>query len=176
MITLQPIGFVRNTRTEPGDDDWGELVSAIELVEPYGAESLQGLEVFSHAEIIFHFDRVGEASVVSGARHPRDNPVWPAVGIFAQRGKDRPNRLGLTIATIFKCEGRRLYVSGLDALDGTPVLDIKPVMAEFLPRGPVRQPAWSHELMQAYWKKPTPSSEEAYNDTSRSRSPGHSTR
>lgn len=161
MITLQPIGFVRNSRTEPGDDDWGELVSVIELAEPFGAESLQGLEAFSHVEIIFHFDRVDEARVIRGARHPRENPAWPAVGIFAQRGKERPNRLGLTIATILKCEGRRLYVSGLDALDGTPVLDIKPVMAEFLPRGPVRQPDWSHELMQAYWNKSTTSSEEA---------------
>jgi len=73
------------------------------------------------------------------------------VGIFAQRGKDRPNRLGTTIAEIKGREGRVLTVAGLDAVDGTPVLDIKPLMVEFLPRGSVRQPPWSRELMRDYW-------------------------
>jgi tRNA (Thr-GGU) A37 N-methylase len=73
------------------------------------------------------------------------------VGIFAQRGKGRPNRLGATIVEIVNRAGRVLTVTGLDAIDGTPVLDIKPVMAEFLPRNPVRQPKWSHELMRSYW-------------------------
>ena len=115
-------------------------------------KSLDGLETFSHAEIIFVFDRVDEASIVTGARHPRGNTAWPRVGIFAQRGKARPNRLGATIVRIEKREGRTLHVRGLDAVDGTPVLDIKPVFTEFLPREPVRQPAWSHELMRDYWK------------------------
>jgi len=73
------------------------------------------------------------------------------VGIFAQRAKDRPNRLGSTVVEILKRDGRVLTVAGLDAVDGTPVLDIKPVMVEFLPRTTLRQPAWSHELMRAYW-------------------------
>jgi tRNA (Thr-GGU) A37 N-methylase len=72
-------------------------------------------------------------------------------GIFAQRGKNRPNRLGTTICALVRVEGRTLVVQELDAIDGTPVLDIKPVMAEFLPRSAVRQPAWSHELMSEYW-------------------------
>jgi tRNA (Thr-GGU) A37 N-methylase len=73
------------------------------------------------------------------------------VGIFAQRGKGRPNRLGVTIVEVIRREGRALTVAGLDAIDGSPVLDIKPVMAEFLPRTPVRQPEWSRELMRNYW-------------------------
>ncbi|MEW6270884.1 MAG: SAM-dependent methyltransferase [Thermodesulfobacteriota bacterium] len=153
-ITLEPIGWVRNARTELADDDWGGLVSAIELAERFEPDSLAGLEAFSHAEVIFHFDRVDEAKVVCGARHPRNNPAWPAVGIFAQRGKNRPNRLGLATVRIVRLEERKLYVTELDAVDGTPVLDIKPVLAEFLPREPVRQPAWSHELMRAYWRRP----------------------
>ena len=80
------------------------------------------------------------------------NAAWPKVGIFAQRGKARPNRLGATIVEIEKRDGRILHVRGLDAVDGTPVIDIKPVLAEFLPRSPVRQPAWSRELMRDYWK------------------------
>ena len=86
------------------------------------------------------------------SRHPRGNKAWPKVGIFAQRNKDRPNHLGLTIVSIIKREGRTLFVKGLDAIGGTPVLDIKPVFAESLPRGAVRQPQWSHELVKEYWE------------------------
>ena len=90
--------------------------------------------------------------VVVGARHPRNNPDWPAVGIFAQRGKNRPNRIGSTLCRVLGVDGRTLHVAELDAIDGTPVLDLKPVMAEFLPRGEICQPEWSRELMRDYWR------------------------
>lgn len=151
MITLEPIGYVRSARHDLRDDEWGDITARIELVESLAPESLAGLAEFSHAEILFHFDRVPESKVERGARHPRGNPEWPRVGIFAQRGKNRPNRLGSTVVQIAGCEGRVLTVTGLDAIDGTPVLDIKPVIAEFLPRGPIRQPQWSHELVRDYW-------------------------
>ena len=73
------------------------------------------------------------------------------MGIFAQRAKDRPNRLGLSTCELLEVRGDALEVRALDAIDGTPVLDIKPYMTEFAPRRPVRQPAWSHELMAGYW-------------------------
>ncbi len=151
MINLEPIGHVRSTRRELLDDDWDSIGATIELTTGFAPEALAGLEDFSHAEVIFHFDRVDEAGVERGARHPRGNTRWPRVGIFAQRAKDRPNRLGSTIVEIVSREGRALTVIGLDAVDGTPVLDIKPVMVEFLPRTTVRQPTWSHELMREYW-------------------------
>jgi tRNA (adenine37-N6)-methyltransferase len=151
MINLSPIGIVENTRTAVEDDNWGGLVSKIVLDESFSEESLWGLEDFSHVEVIFYFHEVDEAKIVSTARHPRNNPDWPKVGIFAQRGKNRPNRLGLTTAKIIRREGRTLYVENLDAIHGTPLLDLKPVMKEFLPAEPIRQPQWSHELMQAYW-------------------------
>ena len=72
------------------------------------------------------------------------------MGIFAQRGRNRPNCIGSTNCRVLRVEGTRLFVTELDAINGTPVLDIKPVMAEFLPRGEARQPAWSHELMRRY--------------------------
>jgi tRNA (adenine37-N6)-methyltransferase len=150
-IHLSPIAFVHNTRLTPSDDNWGGLVSEIRLDPALPEESLLGLDSFSHAEIIFQFHLVEEKDIVTGARHPRENPDWPKVGIFAQRGRVRPNRLGLTVVRILRREGRSLFVEGLDALDGTPVLDIKPVMQEFLPRDPIRQPDWSHEIMKAYW-------------------------
>jgi tRNA-Thr(GGU) m(6)t(6)A37 methyltransferase TsaA len=151
-ISLQPIGYVRNSRKDLVDDDWDSVPTSIELSADFGPESLKGLEAFSHAEVIYHFDRVPESDIERGARHPRGNREWPSVGIFAQRGKNRPNRLGATLVEILGVEGRLLRVAGLDAVDGTPVLDIKPVMKEFLPRSPVRQPEWSHALMKDYWK------------------------
>lgn len=150
-VTLHPVAYVRSPRRDLTDDAWGTVKARVELAEGFEADALDGLEEFSHAEIIFVFDRVPESAVVRGARHPRDNPAWPRVGIFAQRAKDRPNRLGSTIVEIVRREGRMLEVVGLDAVDGTPVLDIKPVLAEFLPRGGVRQPKWATELMRDYW-------------------------
>jgi tRNA-Thr(GGU) m(6)t(6)A37 methyltransferase TsaA len=117
----------------------------------FGADALAGLEGFSHIEVVFHFDRVGEDQITAGARHPRGRTDWPLVGIFGQRGKNRPNRIGVSICRLLSVEDRTLKVRGLDAIDGTPVLDIKPVMKGFLPRGEVVEPAWASELMKDYW-------------------------
>jgi len=113
-----------------------------------------GLQEFSHIEIVFVFDQVEPADIERGARHPRGNLSWPAVGIFAQRAKMRPNRIGVTVCRLLEVDGLVLRVAGLDAIDGTPVLDIKPYMSEFGARGEVRQPPWSHELMAGYWSNP----------------------
>jgi tRNA (Thr-GGU) A37 N-methylase len=121
--------------------------------EAFTVESLQGLAEFSHVEVIFLFDRVAADKIVTDARHPRNNPNWPRVGIFAQRGKNRPNRLGTTICPLLKVEGRSLLVAELDAINGTPVMDLKPLMKEFLPRTEIRQPPWSIELMKDYWSR-----------------------
>ena len=101
--------------------------------------------------MVFHFDRVPEAQINTGARHPRERTDWPLVGIFAQRGKARPNRIGVCICRLLSVSGTALKVRGLDAIDGTPVLDIKPVMKGFLPRGEISEPGWAHELMRGYW-------------------------
>ena len=150
-IELEPIGHVHAVRPYAEDDFWGGEEATITLAAGFTAEALQGLSDFSHAEIIFLFHEVEPAKVVAGARHPRNNENWPAVGIFAQRGKNRPNRIGTTICRVLRCEGTSLVVTELDAIDGTPVLDIKPVLAEFLPRENVVQPEWSRELMRQYW-------------------------
>jgi tRNA-Thr(GGU) m(6)t(6)A37 methyltransferase TsaA len=150
-IEVAAIGFVHSPRVELRDDDWGAVESRIVLAPGFEPDALDGIDDFSHAEILFHFDQVDPAKIVAGARHPRNREDWPAVGIFAQRGKNRPNRLGSTVVRILGRDGRTLHVAGLDAVDGTPVLDIKPVMREFLPREDIRQPVWSRELMRHYW-------------------------
>jgi len=153
MIVMEPIGFVRASRIDPQDDFWGGAESSIVLTDAVEPDALLGLEGFSHAEIIYSLDQVDPGGVVRGARHPRSNPDWPRVGIFAQRAKNRPNLIGATIVKIVACQGRTLRVLELDAIDHTPVLDIKPVMQEFLPREPVVQHQWSHEMMREYWTR-----------------------
>ena len=151
-IALVPIGRVAGGRAEPVDDDWGGVRATIRLdPDRFGPDALQGLDAFSHVEVLTLLHRVDEAGVTSGARRPRGNPAWPAVGIFAQRAKDRPNRLGMSCCRVLAVDGLDVHVEGLDAIDGTPVLDLKPHLAEFGPRGEVRQPAWATELMAGYW-------------------------
>ncbi len=151
-IEMQPIGHVRGGRSEPVDDAWDAVEAAIEL-DPsrLGPGAAAGLDAFSHVEVIFHFDRARPAEINTGARHPRGREDWPMVGILAQRGKDRPNRIGVTVCRILSVDGLSIRVRGLDAIDGTPVLDVKPVMKGFLPRGDIREPDWAAELMRGYW-------------------------
>lgn len=151
MFTIEPIAHVRASRQIPEDDRWGGTQAEIVLVERLDAEALTGIDAFSHVEVLFVFDRVRPEAIVAGTRHPRNNAAWPRVGILAQRGKNRPNRLGSTICRVVGVEGRVLTVRELDAIDGTPVVDIKPVLREFLPRDVTTQPPWATELMVEYW-------------------------
>jgi tRNA-Thr(GGU) m(6)t(6)A37 methyltransferase TsaA len=150
-FSVRPIGVVSSGRSEPIDDDWGGVTATITMLPPFDARSLIGLSEYSHVEVLYLFHGVDPASVHTGARRPRGNPDWPEVGIFAQRAKDRPNRLGLCTCELVTVRGDTLEVRGLDAIDGTPVLDIKPYMTEFGPTSPVGQPTWSHELMAGYF-------------------------
>lgn len=150
-FTVDPVAFVHAERSSAEDDHWGATHSKIVLAGGLGPEALAGLDTFSHVEVLFLFHAVDREHVTTGARHPRDNAAWPKVGIFAQRGKSRPNRIGSTICRVVSVEGRALTVAELDAIDGTPVLDLKPVMREFLPREPTHQPNWVAELMSDYW-------------------------
>ncbi|MEV4430603.1 SAM-dependent methyltransferase [Streptomyces sp. NPDC049602] len=151
-IVTHPVGHVVGGRGEVRDDDWGDVESIVRIdAEAFGPEALAGLDAFSHLEVVYHFDRVRPDAVETGARHPRGNEEWPLVGIFAQRGKNRPNRLGVSRCRLVRTDGLDLHVRGLDAVDGTPVLDIKPYMTEFGPQGPTTQPAWADEIMRRYY-------------------------
>jgi tRNA-Thr(GGU) m(6)t(6)A37 methyltransferase TsaA len=152
-VVLRPIGFVHSTRKGIEDDHWDAVAAHVELdAAQFAAEALAGLDTFSHVEVVFLMDRVEASKIERAARHPRNNAAWPKIGIFAQRGKNRPNRIGTTICRIVRLEGLALHLEGLDAIDGTPVLDLKPWVAQFGPRGDVRQPEWMDELMREYWE------------------------
>lgn len=151
-IEIVPVAFVKNSRNEVADDFWGNLISEIELTGKFTEKAFKGLSEFSHAEILFYFHKSEPGNVITSARHPRGNVNFPETGIFAHRVKDRPNHLGLSIAEIIEVRGKILKVKGLDALNGSPVIDIKPVLNEFLPRTRIIQPEWTGELMKNYWK------------------------
>lgn len=152
QISVKPVGVVHSTVKAAADDIWGGLVSKIKLdASRFSAESLQGLQAFSHVQILFYMHLVAEEMIVTGSRHPRGRTDWPKVGIFAQRGRNRPNRIGLSTCRLLGVEGTSITVANFDAVDGTPVLDIKPYIAEFGATSEVKQPAWATELMAGYF-------------------------
>ena len=152
QIELSPIGMVRSPVAEPLDNIWGGVRCRIDLDSSrFTPDCLLGLTDFSHVEVVFFFHRVPESEITMGLRHPRNRLDLPRVGIFAQRARNRPNRIGVTICRLLSVQEVSLEVEGLDAIDGTPVLDIKPNVREFAARGEIRQPKWVDELMRGYW-------------------------
>jgi len=151
---MTPIGVVQSTRRALFDDNWDKESASVRLdASLYSEDALVGLTDFSHVEVIFYMDQVAADKIERTARHPRNNPEWPKVGIFAQRGKNRPNQIGTTLCRVKRVDRLELHVEGLDAVDGTPVLDLKPWVDEFAPRGPSFQPKWISELMKGYWAR-----------------------
>ncbi len=126
-VELQPIGRVRNEVEEkPADGVWEELVSEIEIEEEF-EPALEGIEEFSHIIVLFWIDR-RDPSDRPLQVHPQGRQDLPLKGVFATRSPARPNRIGLTVVKLLERDGRVLRVLGLDALNGTPVLDIKPYL------------------------------------------------
>ena len=153
-IVLRPIGVIRSPIKEVADDCWGGVIATIELdAAQIAPECTLGLDQYSHVEVVFLLDRIPPEKIETGARHPRGRADWPKMGIFAQRSKDRPNRIGITVCKIESVAGLQIRVHELDAVDGTPVLDVKPYLKGFAPRGEVREPPWAAELMAGYFRK-----------------------
>ena len=153
MYTIEPIAYVKNSRSAPDDDYWGDLISEIIISDKIAEQIIKGIEEFSHLEIIFYFHLADLAKIEISSSHPRENAKFPKVGIFAQRKKARPNLLGTTIVKLIKAEKNKLTVEVLDAVNGTPVIDIKPVIKEFLNKEKTVQPEWATDLMKNYWIK-----------------------
>lgn len=150
-IELTPVAYVKNNRTKIEDDNWGGIISEIELAEHITTEAFDGIDSFSHLHIIFYMDKVLDEKAKAQSRHPRNNLALPKLGTFAQRNKNRPNKLGLTTVELIDRSERIISVKNLDAINGTPVLDIKPVMKEFDAKTAIRQPNLTKEIMKNYW-------------------------
>jgi tRNA (adenine37-N6)-methyltransferase len=140
---VKPIGHVENGVQDIRFDDWTSLFSRLVIDQAY-VEALDGLEEFSHLLVICRLHLPGKVLL---KRHPRDRGDLPLVGIFATRSQLRPNRLGLHLVRLVEKRGKELVVQGLDVIDGTPVLDIKP----YIPRQDVAAnavvPEWTNRLV-----------------------------
>jgi tRNA-Thr(GGU) m(6)t(6)A37 methyltransferase TsaA len=140
-INLTPIGFVKNAVTEPKGEDWQTIISEI-IVNEDMKEALSGIDQFSHIIVIYwmHKTPASERSIMKV--HPKRNPNLPLVGVFATRSPARPNPIGIATIKLLECRGNILKVIGLDAIDGTPVLDIKPHIPGSDSPAPARIPGW----------------------------------
>jgi tRNA-Thr(GGU) m(6)t(6)A37 methyltransferase TsaA len=150
-LSVRAVAYIRNERSEALDDNWDDVASTVELAADVPSDALKGLSEFSHVEIVFFADWAEDVPPAPWHRHPRGNENWPDVGVFAQRNKDRPNRILLTTVELEEVGERFLRVRGLDGIDGTPVLDIKPVFRWSVPRGELRVATWSEELGESYF-------------------------
>jgi len=149
---VAPVAHVVGGRVEPTDDYWGGTRAVIRIdSEAFPPEATVGLSEFSHLEVVFRFHLTDPARPHPGIGYPRNNPDWPLVGVFAQRNIRRRNLLGVSRCRLLRVDGLDLHVEDLDAVDGTPVLDIKPWLATFAPRGRTREPAWSGDMLRDYF-------------------------
>ncbi|HVU15253.1 MAG TPA: tRNA (N6-threonylcarbamoyladenosine(37)-N6)-methyltransferase TrmO [Phototrophicaceae bacterium] len=149
-MQIEPIGTIHSPVSEGVDDHWGAVISRVE-VKPEFADGLRELDRFSHALIIFFMHQSTFKAETDLVRRPRGRADMPEAGIFAQRAKHRPNPIGITAVEIVGIEGNVLRVRGLDAIDGSPVLDIKPYVPAFDRRDAATVPEWMDRLMQGYF-------------------------
>ena len=146
-MTLEPIAMVKNDVKEMGRRDWDKVVSQL-IVRPDFADALEGLKEFSHLIVLFWFHLSPAGENAAHKTHPQMRQDLPLVGVFATRSPVRPNPLGMAVVKLEGHIKNVLIVTGLDALDGTPILDIKP----YLPGDSVAKikvPDWVHKLRES---------------------------
>ncbi|MEU1076254.1 MULTISPECIES: TrmO family methyltransferase [unclassified Streptomyces] len=153
-IEITAVAQVVAGHTDPVDDFQGGVESIIRMNEDFPLETLQGLQEFSHLEVLWHFHRASPTDVALHARSPRNNPAWPATGTFAHRNHRRPNQLAVSHPKLVQVDGRDLYVTDFDAVVGTPVFDVAPWMPVMGPQGEVHVPTWVDEMLTRYWAAP----------------------
>lgn len=149
---VEPVASVVGGHTRVQDDYQGGVQAVIRLNGAYPLETLQGIEEFSHLTVTWRFHLARPDDVQLHARSPRGDTRWPATGTFVHRNHRRPNQLAISYPRLLGVEGRDLLVTDLDAVDGTPILDLAPYFQEMGPHGPVRQPAWPGEMLSDYWR------------------------
>ncbi|HRE39826.1 MAG TPA: SAM-dependent methyltransferase [Ignavibacteria bacterium] len=151
-FVIKDIGRVSNERKERIDDNWSEIESEIILNDDIPLHSLHGLSEFSHIEVFFYFHKVPDESSKRFEKIPRELKNLKPKGIFSQRAGGRPNKIGNTICKLISVEGRKIRVENLDAINDSPVIDIKPVYSVFLPKfTDVTEPDWVNEITKNYW-------------------------
>lgn len=149
-LTIYPVGFVTNDAHEMVDENWGDVISTI-VLKPEFKGALKGLEDFSHVMILTYLHNASYIPEKHLKRRPRGLENMPVVGLFSQRVKDRPNPIGVTVVNIVNVGDDYLMVRGLDAIDQTPVIDIKPYYPHYDKKDNCRIPEWVNRLMENYF-------------------------
>ena len=143
-VSLKVIGTVRNGLAQRPDSGWGEAISEI-VINSQFTEALDGLEELSHITVIFWMHQVMSRGPMPSRIHPMGKPELPLVGRFATRSPHRPNPLGETVVRLLERRDNVLKVEGLDAFEGTPVIDIKPFLPGHDSVADARAPSWIPE-------------------------------
>lgn len=149
-FSVEPIGWVKSAVAEGRDDRWGDVTSELRIEERFAA-GLQGLERFSHLLVVFWMHQSSFDAAADLVRRPRGRHDMPELGIFAQRAKHRPNPIGITAVRLLERRGNILIVQGLDAIDGSPILDLKTYFAAFDRIEDPTAPEWVPLLMRDYF-------------------------
>lgn len=146
-MEFQSIGTIANGYIEDRGRDWREVVSEVRLAPRY-APALEGLEEYSHIIVLFHAHWAHPAQLKT---HPDGWEDLPEVGVLATRTASRPNPIALTVVRLLARKDNVLRVQGLDALDGTPVIDVKPYIPQTDNVLESRAPQWV-ETLSSRWK------------------------
>ncbi len=144
-VTLRPIGIVRNRVKEPMSEGWADVTSQI-VLRPELAEALLGLDTYSHVYVLFWPHQIPDE--IRGSKpqlHPLDDEAYPLQGVLATRSQIRFNPILVTAVPLLKVEKNVLHVRGLDAVDGSPVLDVKPYIAYYDCIAEAKVPEWVEE-------------------------------
>ncbi|MEN6327387.1 MAG: tRNA (N6-threonylcarbamoyladenosine(37)-N6)-methyltransferase TrmO [Syntrophomonas sp.] len=149
-IEFHSIGVVSNSVKNKKDANWGNDISTIIIDEQY-EQGLTGLSEFSHLIVVYFLDKADFNLEKHLLRRPQNREDMPMVGILSQRAKDRPNPIGITSVEIVSVNKNIIMVKGLDAIDNTPVLDIKPYYPKYDCKVNAVVPEWVDRLMECYF-------------------------
>lgn len=141
-LKIKVIGVVRNNVRESIFGGWKEVISNLEIYDDF-IDGLSGLEDYSHVTVIYWMNAVDSCTLT---HRPQGKKDVPEVGIFACRCPTRPNPLGISTAKLLRKDKKSLSVKGLDALDGTPIIDIKPYTPQYDLYSDVVIPEWVNKL------------------------------
>jgi tRNA-Thr(GGU) m(6)t(6)A37 methyltransferase TsaA len=149
-VNLKTIGYVKTFVKEETDENWGEVFSEI-VIDKSFEKGLKGLEGFSHIIVLYFMHKATFNQLTDLVRHPQERQDMPFLGIFAQRAKHRPNPIGVTSVELLTVNKNVIRVKGLDAIDGTPILDIKPYFPMYDSKTDANTPDWVKSLMEKYF-------------------------
>ena len=141
-MQLKPIGYIKSPVKQSKFGGWQGLITEI-IVDNNYIDGLEGIDEYSHLIILYWLDKVDKVKL---KMRPQGKKDVPEVGIFACRCPWRPNPIGMTTVKVIERNGNVLKVKGLDVLDGTPLIDIKPYTPPYDAVEEMRYPDWVNKL------------------------------